>query len=81
MHKSRSHATGLQALCCYWVLAADPSWPSCALRPGVMAHVRVWQCGSDAVHELFPCEAGNSMTAFLPGMREATPDGEREMVD
>jgi hypothetical protein len=43
------------------------------MAPGV-----VWQCGSDALHELlYSGRAGNSMTVLLPGLRKATSD-ERE---
>lgn len=43
------------------------------MAPGV-----VWQCGSDALHELLSSgRAGNSMTVLLPGLRKATSD-ERE---
>ena len=48
IHRSRSHATDLQLLHCYWLSAAAPSRPACALLLGIMAPGVVWQCGSDA---------------------------------
>lgn len=35
----------------------------------------MWQCGSDALHELlYSGRAGNSMTVLLPALRKATSD-------